>query len=46
MGSTRSRSQPLADGVKLFLKETIIPVFSNRTLFILAPILTFVLSLV
>lgn len=38
--------QPLADGVKLFLKETIIPVFSNRTLFILAPILTFVLSLV
>lgn len=33
--------QPIADGVKLFLKETINPSASNRFLFILAPILSF-----
>lgn len=38
--------QPLADGVKLLLKETIIPSRSNPALFILAPAVTFVLSLV
>ncbi len=38
--------QPLADGAKLFLKETIIPAGANRVLFILAPMITFVLSLV
>jgi len=37
--------QPLADGLKLFLKETIIPSNSNFLLFLLAPLLTFVLSL-
>ncbi len=38
--------QPLADGIKLFLKETIIPAGANRILFILAPMITFVLSLI
>lgn len=36
--------QPLADGLKLVLKETIIPSSSDKVLFILAPIITFVLS--
>lgn len=38
--------QPLADGLKLFVKETTIPATSNGTLFLVAPILTFVLSLI
>ena len=38
--------QPLADGLKLFTKETIIPASANRVVFILAPVITFVLSLV
>ena len=38
--------QPFADGLKLFLKETIIPSGSNRFLFVIAPMLTFLLSLV
>jgi NADH-quinone oxidoreductase subunit H len=38
--------QPLADGLKLLSKETIIPSGSNRMLFILAPMITFFLSLV
>lgn len=37
--------QPLSDGLKLFTKETIIPSNSNLVLFITAPIITFVLSL-
>lgn len=37
--------QPLADGLKLFVKETIFPSNSNVYLFILAPLLTFILSL-
>ena len=37
--------QPLADGLKLFVKETILPSNSDVILFILAPILTFFLSL-
>jgi len=37
--------QPLADGLKLLLKETILPSYANRILFILAPILTFMLAL-
>src|SRR5690242_8038648 len=37
--------QPLADGLKLFLKETIFPSSANIKLFIFAPILTFFLSL-
>ncbi len=38
--------QPLADGVKLMFKEVILPAHANKILFILAPIITFVLALV
>nr|YP_008519358.1 NADH dehydrogenase subunit 1 [Microchloropsis salina]AGI48937.1 NADH dehydrogenase subunit 1 [Microchloropsis salina]AHX25018.1 NADH dehydrogenase subunit 1 [Microchloropsis salina] len=38
--------QPLADGLKLFVKESILPSNANKTLFILAPMLTFGLSLI
>jgi NADH-quinone oxidoreductase subunit H len=38
--------QPLADGLKLMLKEVIIPAKSNKILFLLAPIITFVLAFV
>ena len=38
--------QPLADGLKLFAKETIFPSNSNFFLFLIAPFLTFVLSLI
>ena len=38
--------QPLADGLKLFVKETILPSNSSLYVFLLAPILTFVLSLI
>lgn len=38
--------QPLADGFKLLVKETVIPNTSNKFVFILAPMLTFILSLV
>jgi NADH-quinone oxidoreductase subunit H len=37
--------QPLADGLKLFAKETVLPSNANIVLFVLAPIITFVLSL-
>jgi NADH-quinone oxidoreductase subunit H len=37
--------QPLADGLKLFLKEFIIPNQSNKILFFLAPCISFMLSL-
>jgi NADH:ubiquinone oxidoreductase subunit H len=37
--------QPLADGLKLLLKETVIPNNSSSFGFILAPILTLILSL-
>jgi len=37
--------QPLADGLKLLLKETVIPNNSSVFSFILAPIITLVLSL-
>jgi NADH-quinone oxidoreductase subunit H len=38
--------QPIADGVKLFMKETVIPSGANRVVFVAAPIVTFVLSLI
>ena len=38
--------QPLADGLKLFVKETILPNNSNLSLFLLAPSLSFILSLI
>jgi NADH-quinone oxidoreductase subunit H len=38
--------QPLADGLKLFVKETILPSNSNTGLFLFAPAWTFTLSLV
>jgi NADH-quinone oxidoreductase subunit H len=36
--------QPLADGAKLLLKETVIPSSVNKGVFFLAPILTFFLA--
>ena len=38
--------QPLADGVKLMFKEVILPSSANKVLFILAPMLTFILALI
>jgi NADH-quinone oxidoreductase subunit H len=38
--------QPLADGLKLFVKETILPSNSNMYMFLLAPVISFVLSLI
>jgi NADH-quinone oxidoreductase subunit H len=37
--------QPLADGLKLFLKETILPSISNKIIFFFAPLISFFLSL-
>jgi len=37
--------QPLADGLKLFAKETILPTTANTSVFLLAPIISFLLSL-
>lgn len=38
--------QPLADGLKLFVKETVLPSSANLNIFILSPILTFLLALI
>lgn len=38
--------QPLADGLKLFAKETILPTQANLIIFIIAPILAIILSLI
>ena len=38
--------QPLADALKLMLKEVILPKESNKILFLIAPIITFVLALI
>jgi len=37
--------QPIADGLKLLTKETIIPSGANRAVFVLAPMMTFILAL-
>lgn len=37
--------QPLADGFKLFMKETIVPSGANKGVFIVAPCVTFTLSM-
>ncbi|TAE83383.1 MAG: NADH-quinone oxidoreductase subunit NuoH [Alphaproteobacteria bacterium] len=37
--------QPFADGLKLFLKEVIIPTKSSKLVFLLAPMITFMLAL-
>ena len=37
--------QPIADAVKLIIKETIIPALSNKIIFLLAPIATLFLSM-
>lgn len=38
--------QPLADGVKLFAKETILPAGANKLMFAMAPMLTFILAMI
>src|ERR1700687_1754333 len=38
--------QPFADGLKLMLKETIVPSGANRVVFVVAPLITFTLALV
>jgi len=38
--------QPIADGIKLFSKEMIIPSQAHRVVFLLAPMLTFMLALI
>ncbi|MEC7701435.1 MAG: NADH-quinone oxidoreductase subunit NuoH, partial [Pseudomonadota bacterium] len=38
--------QPIADGIKLLSKETIVPTQSNKPVFIIAPMLLFMLALV
>src|SRR5262245_58554213 len=38
--------QPVADGIKLLFKETVIPSGANRVVFIAAPLVTFTLALV
>ncbi len=38
--------QPLADGLKLFLKETVVPSGANKVVFVMAPMVTFVLAMI
>jgi NADH-quinone oxidoreductase subunit H len=38
--------QPIADGLKLVVKEPVLPSSANLVLFLMAPVLTFVLSLI
>src|SRR5439155_12111053 len=38
--------QPFADGLKLLVKETIVPSGANRVVFVIAPLITFTLALV
>jgi len=38
--------QPIADGLKLLLKETVLPSSANLAMFITAPVITFMASLI
>jgi len=38
--------QPFADGLKLFVKETVLPNNANTVVFLIAPMITFTLSLI
>ena len=38
--------QPFADALKMLMKETVVPTGANRALFLLAPVLTFVLAMI
>lgn len=38
--------QSFADGLKLFLKETIVPASANKGIFLIAPMITFTLALI
>jgi NADH-quinone oxidoreductase subunit H len=38
--------QPIADAVKLLMKETIFPTGANKVVFILAPVITFTLAMI
>ena len=38
--------QAFADAIKMFMKETVIPTGANRVLFLLAPVLTFMLAMI
>ncbi len=38
--------QPIADGLKLFFKETVVPTRANKGVFVLAPMITFILALI
>jgi NADH-quinone oxidoreductase subunit H len=38
--------QPIADGVKLFAKETVLPTHANLGIYIIAPILSLILALI
>jgi NADH-quinone oxidoreductase subunit H len=38
--------QPIADALKLLFKEMIIPSLSNKVIFIISPVITFMLSLI
>ena len=38
--------QPIADGVKMFVKETVIPTGANKVVFIMAPMVTFSLAVI
>ncbi|MEM7026385.1 MAG: NADH-quinone oxidoreductase subunit H, partial [Pseudomonadota bacterium] len=38
--------QPLADGLKMFVKETVIPTGANKVVFLMAPMVTFILAVI
>jgi NADH-quinone oxidoreductase subunit H len=38
--------QPIADGLKLLVKETVLPSGANKVVFLLAPVVTFTLALI